>query len=73
MSYLFDKLGEFEDETLYYDISKKFFECGLAYEKINSYYMKLYYKKTNIKQNLRILSNKILEIQKNEILIYDML
>lgn len=73
MSYLFNKLGEQNEDGMLYDISEKFFESSLLYEKINNYYMKLFYKKTNIKPNLQILNNKLLEMKKLEISIYDML
>jgi len=74
LSYLFCHLSAINDKKPFLiDIAERFSDCGLSYEKVNNYYMKLYYRKSSVKEKCQFISDKLLEIAGMENGLYNQL
>lgn len=74
LSYLFNSLSMLNDKkALLLNIADQFNICGLLFEKINNFYMKLYYRNSNLQVKLQSLYNKLFEVADIENVIYNQL
>ncbi|TCL56186.1 hypothetical protein EDD76_11213 [Kineothrix alysoides] len=75
LSYLFNNLSMLNDDNKknLVSLADQMNICGLLYEKINNYYMKLYYRNSGFRVKLQSIQNKFIEIADIENMIYNQL
>lgn len=76
LSYLFDNLSAISDkekELELLEIAKRFEFCGSLFEKINHFYIKLYYRSSDLQMKLQSIHDKLIEIANSENDIFNLL
>lgn len=67
LSYLFDNLSVISEKKLkLYEIAKQFEVCGTLFEKVNHFYIKLYFRSSDLQIKLQSIHDKLTEISKIE-------
>lgn len=71
LSYTLQNLYSVSKEDSIIRLADLFELSGVIFEKINSYYIKLYFRKTDIQNKLQLIHNKLIDISNLETMIYN--
>ncbi len=74
LSYLFDSLNSISDKSSdLLELAKRFEFCGSLFEKINHFYIKLYFRGSDLQMKLQSIHDKLIEIANTENEIFNLL